>query len=343
VRTDCTDPTQLDCGPDATEESAVPDPTTSLPVDGTATAPAPTAEPTAAPTGPMYHTVMTGAALDSAVVSIDQIGEVVIQFTLKPAASQLFADYTSGAVGQVLAIVLDKEVISAPQVDSPITSGQGIISGSFTQESANRLALQLRYGALPVPLKVVESREVGPSLGQDSLSKSLLAGMIGLSVVIVFMALYYRLPGVVADLAILFYALVTLALFKSVPVTLTLSGIAGFMLSTGSALDANILIFERLKEELRNGRSLLTALDPAWRRAWPSIRDSNIATIIICVILFWFGSAFGASVVKGFALTLFIGVLISLFTALVVTRSLLTAAVRAFPAAGERVEQWFGV
>jgi preprotein translocase subunit SecD len=187
--------------------------------------------------------------------------------------------------------------------------------------------LQLRYGALPVPLKVVESRVVGPSLGQDSLNRSLVAGAIGMAIVVAFMLLYYRLPGLVAVLAIATYALITLALFKLIPVTLSLAGIAGFLLSTGSALDANILIFERLKEELRGGRSLRSALDPAWRRAWPSIRDSNIAIFIICAILYWFGSAFGASIVQGFAVTLLVGVLISLFTALFVTRTFLSVIV----------------
>jgi preprotein translocase subunit SecD len=158
-----------------------------------------------------------------------------------------------------------------------------------------------------------------------------------MTIVVLFMILYYRLPGFVAVLAILTYALITLALFKLIPVTLSLAGIAGFLLSTGSALDANILIFERLKEELRNGRSLRAALEPAWRRAWPSIRDSNIATVIICVILYWFGSAFGASIVQGFAVTLLIGVAISLFTALFVTRTFLSAVAEWFSGADQPV------
>jgi preprotein translocase subunit SecD len=207
-----------------------------------------------------------------------------------------------------------------PQVESPITQGSGVITGNFTHEEANNLAIQLRYGSLPIPLKVVESRTVGPTLGQDSLRKSLVAGGIGLSVVVLFMALYYRLPGVVADLALLVYALITFALFRLIPVTLTLPGIAGFVLSIGVAVDANILIFERLKEELRSGRTLSQAIDLGWRRAWPSIRDSNLSTLITCAILFWFGSTFGASIVKGFSLTLALGVLVSLFTAITVTR-----------------------
>ena len=201
--------------------------------------------------------------------------------------------------------------------------------------------MQLRYGSLPVPLKVAETRTIGPTLGQDSLNKSLIAGLIGLSAVIIFMVLYYRLPGTVATLSIGVYALLALAVFKFIPVTLTLAGFAGFMLSTGSALDANILVFERLKEELRAGRTLLTALDLAWRRALSSILDSNIATIIICLILIWFASSFGATIVRGFAVTLLIGVAISLFTALVVTRLLLYTSISIFKP--EDHGKWFGI
>jgi preprotein translocase subunit SecD len=355
LRTDCVDPTKIDCGnPEGTvplptaAPTTTPAPTTATDgaAEATGTAPIPTSEATPAvveePTGPIYHTVMTGAAIRDAVVTRDELGEWIINFTLTPAGSDIFSRFTSEHVGEVLAIVLDKEVISAPRVESAITGGSGVISGSFNQQSANQLALQLRYGALPVPLKVVESRVIGPTLGEDSLQKSLVAGVIGLAVVVLFMALYYRLPGLIANAAIVIYALVTLALFKFIPVTLTLAGIAGFLLSTGSALDANILIFERLKEELRGGRAVRNALGPAWQRAWPSIRDSNIATLIVCAILFWFGSSFGATVVKGFAATLFIGVGISLFTALVVTRTFLTLVVE-FIQSSDRLHQWFGV
>jgi preprotein translocase subunit SecD len=218
---------------------------------------------------------------------------------------------------------LDNRLISAPVIQGPITEGQGQISGDFTSEEANNLAVQLRYGSLPIPLEVVENKTVGPTLGQDSLQKSTVAGMIGLGVVIAFMALYYRLPGVLADLALLIYATTTFALFKLIPVTLTLPGIAGFVLSIGVAVDANVLIFERMKEELRGGRTLMQAIDLGFSRAWPSIRDSNLSTLITCGILFWFGNTFGASIVKGFSLTLAIGVLVSLFTAITVTRTFL--------------------
>jgi preprotein translocase subunit SecD len=289
----------------------------------------------------VWHTVMTGDKIDNVQVSRDPSGQYVIQFQLTSEGADIFADYTTNHVGEFLGIVLDKTVISAPNVNEPITEGEGVISGAFTLESANNLAVQLRYGSLPIPLKVVETRTIGPSLGQDSLQKSLVALLIGFIVVILFMALYYRLPGVLADISIIIYALVTFSIFRYIPVTLTLPGIAGFMLSTGSALDANILIFERLKEELRAGRKLNQAVDIAWKRAWPSIRDSNIATLITCAILFWFGSSFGATIVKGFSLTLAIGVVISLFTAIVVTRTFLNLVLAYVQ--DKNYTRWFGI
>jgi preprotein translocase subunit SecD len=275
----------------------------------------------------VYHTIMTGDQLASVGVQTSKLGEPEIAFTLKTDGSATFAEFTTNNVGKYLAIVLDKKVISAPTISTAITDGQGVISGKFDVDSANALAIQMRYGSLPIPFKVVESRVIGPTLGQDSLNKSLIAGIVGFVIIILFMLIYYRVPGLAADLALVVYALLALTLFKLLPVTLTLPGIAGFLLSTGSALDANILIFERLKEELRSGRSFGDALNLAWKRAFPSIRDSNIATIITCVILFAFGSSFGATIVKGFAVTLFIGVIISLFCALVVTKTFLYAIV----------------
>jgi preprotein translocase subunit SecD len=247
----------------------------------------------------------------------------VVAFELNSEGTQIFSNFTSTHIGQILGIVLDKEVISIPSINSAITGGRGVIEGNFTADTANALALQLKYGSLPIPLKVITSETVGPTLGQDSLRKSLVAGLIGMTVVILFMGLYYRLPGIVADLALLCYALIAYALFRFIPVTLTLPGIAGFVLSVGVAVDANVLIFERTKEELRGGRSLRQAIDLGWSRAWPSIRDSNFSTLITCGILFWFGNTFGASIVKGFALTLAIGVGVSMFTAIVVTRTFL--------------------
>ncbi len=192
-----------------------------------------------------------------------------------------------------------------------------------TQASANELAINLRYGSLPVPVKVVESQSVGATLGAQSVQRSLFAGIIGLLAVILFMAIYYRLPGIIADLALIVYAIISIMLFKLIPVVLSLPGIAGFILSIGMAVDANILIFERLKEELRAGRTLRQAIDLGWARAWLSIRDANISTLITCLILFIFGNTFGASIVKGFSVTLAIGVIVSLFTAIIVTRTFL--------------------
>jgi preprotein translocase subunit SecD len=301
-------------------------PTSAVPT--AAVTPTPAASPTPGPTPtavpPVYYALMTGADLDTVSVSRDTVGNYLIDFTLKDSGKNAFADYTTKHIGDYLAIVLDGTIISAPSVNGAITGGQGQISGgNFTYETANNLAIQLRYGSLPVPLKVVQSQAVGATLGQDSINRSLVAGIVGLSMVILFMILSYRLPGVIASLALACYAGTSLALFKFIGVTLTLPGIAGFVLSIGVAVDANILIFERLKEELRAGRTLRQAIDVAWSRAWPSIRDSNITTVISCVILFWFGSSFGATIVQGFATTLFIGVVISLITAVFVTRTFL--------------------
>lgn len=294
------------------------------------------------PEAKVWHTIMTGDQLDSVGVIQDTLGQYQISFRLKPEGRNIFREYTAQNIGKVLAIVLDKTVISAPRIDSTIPDGEGVITGSFTIDSANALAIQMRYGALPIPFEVVESRLIGPTLGEDSLNKSLIAGLIGFTIVILFMSIYYRVPGFVAVASILIYAVLTLAIFKLIGVTLTLPGIAGFLLSTGAALDANILIFERLKEELRGGRSLLQAVDLAWKRAWPSIRDSNIATIITSLILLWFGSSFGATIVKGFAVTLLLGVVVSLFTAFVVTRTFLNLVMSMIPPE-KRNLKWFGI
>lgn len=307
----------------STQPSATAQPTTSAQATGTVTSTQTTGAAGTNPADQVWHTVMTGAALKTVNATTSTAGQFEVAFTLNDKDSKTFADYTTNNVGKILAIVLDKKIISTPTIENPITQGSGVITGNFTSDSANALAVQLRYGSLPIPLKVVTSQTVGPTLGQDSLRKSLIAGIIGLAVVMLFMGLYYRLPGVVADIALLVYALLSFALFKLIPVTLTLPGIAGFVLSIGVAVDANVLIFERMKEEMRAGRTLRQAIDLGWGRAWPSIRDSNFSTLITCTILFWFGSTFGASIVKGFSLTLAIGVLVSMFTAIVVTRTFL--------------------
>ena len=313
------------------QTAVTPDPTIVPTVDG---------ELNVVPADYVWHSVMTGSDIASVEVAAAQTGGFSVDFTLTDAGKTIFKDFTSTNLNKYLAIVLDGKVISCPTISGVIDSGKGQISGGFTSETANNLAITLRYGRLSVPVEVVESRIVGPSLGADSLNKSLLAGLIGFVVVALFMTIYYRLPGFVAVLAVLIFAGLNFAIYKMLPVTLSLPGIAGFLLSMGSALDANILIFERLKEELRNGRTLKQAIELGWKRAWPSIRDSNIATIITSVILFWFGSAFGASIVKGFALTLFIGVAVSLFTAIVVTRNFLSIVIGFIKP--DRHQRWFG-
>jgi preprotein translocase subunit SecD len=293
------------------------------------------------PVSQTFHTIMTGADLKTVNVTTSQTGQYEVAFTLSSNGAKIFGDYTASHIGQVLAIVVDKKVISTPSIQGAIPSGQGVITGKFTADEANNLAVQLRYGSLPIPLKVIEIRTVGPTLGQESLQMSLRAGAIGFLIVILFMLLYYRLPGAVADVAIIIYALITFAIFRYIPVTLTLPGIAGFLLSTGSALDANILIFERMKEELRSGKTLRQSIDLGWKRAWPSIRDSNIATIITCLILFWFGSTYGATIVKGFSITLLLGVLVSLFSAIVVTRVFMELVTSNFKS--KNLSKWFGI
>jgi preprotein translocase subunit SecD len=284
---------------------------------------------------------MTGRELRSAQVGRGELGEIFIEFTLTPEGAEIFANHTAANVGKHLTIVLDKEVISSPVINDAITGGSGVITGQFTLEEANAFVVQLRYGSLPIPLKIVETRIVGPTLGEDSLQKSLLAGAIGMVIVMLFLAIYYRLSGLVAIVALLFYGIVALALFKYIPVTLTLAGIAGFLLSTGSALDANILIFERIKEELRNGKTLIQARELGWSRALSAILDANTATLITAAILWWFGSSFGATIVKGFALVLALGVGISLFTSLFVTRTLFTLLTNYYQP--KNFEKWFGI
>ena len=292
-------------------------------------------------TDQIWPSAMTGTALADAGVTTDQAGKYEISLTFTSDGTKQFASFTSDHVGDVLAIVLDKVVLSVPTINSALTDGQAVIQGSFTYEEANTLAIQLRYGSLPVPLKVVETRSVGPSLGQDSLQKSLIAGAIGAVIVVLFMSLFYRLPGLIAVLALMIYALITFALYRYIPITLTLPGIAGFLLSTGSALDANILIFERLKEELRAGKSLPVAIRQGWQRALPSIIDSNAATLITCAILYIFGSQSGATIVIGFAFTLAVGVVVSLFTSLVVTRTFMNSIFDRFEP--KNMETWFGI
>jgi preprotein translocase subunit SecD len=244
-----------------------------------------------------------------------------VAFEFNSDGAQLFQQITSRLVGKPLGIFLDGQEINAPTVQA-VLSSNGVITG-LSLEQARLLALQLNAGALPVPVSIEQERTVDATLGADSVHKSIVAGEIALLVVIAFMLLYYRLPGLAASSALIVYSLITLAVFKLIPVTLTLAGIAGFILSVGMAVDANILIFERMKEELRSGKTIAAAIRAGEDRAWPSIRDSNTSTLITCGVLYFFGQQFGATIIMGFALVLAIGVVVSLFSAIFVTRTFL--------------------
>lgn len=272
-------------------------------------------------------TDLTGADLVKAQVTFGSGGaqsgpEVSIQFSSDGAKK--FAEITKRNIGKPLVIFLDNQPVSWPTVQQEIIGGNAVISGQFSVEEAKNLSIQLNAGALPVPIKILEQRSIGPTLGQESINKSIIAGIIGISVVMIYMVLFYGFLGLVADIGLLIYTLIALAIFKTgllifPPITLTLAGIAGFILSIGMAVDANILIFERMNEELRWGKTKSRALELGFERAWGSIWASNVSSLITAGILYWLGS----SVVRGFAVTLAIGVLISMFTAIVVTRTLL--------------------
>jgi preprotein translocase subunit SecD len=289
-------------------------------------------------TGPTYTTIVAGDDISDAFPTTDQFGTLVVGFKLKDSAASKFYEYTSTHIGQPMSIVLDKEVINSATIQDAI-SNQGIINGLSAQEVSD-LAIQIKSGALGVPLEVVQSRTVGPTLGQDSIDKSVEAGIVGITLVALMMILYYRLPGVLSVVALLIYSAIVMALFKLIPVTLTLAGIAGFVLSIGMAVDANVLIFARLKDELRMGRTIPNAVEAGFQHAWPSIRDSNVSTMITCSILYWFGRYVGASIIQGFALTLFIGVVVSMFTAIIVTRTLLRVILTIRPITNR---WWLGV
>ncbi len=265
-------------------------------------------------------TGLTGKQLQHAQLDFDQqSGSAQVSLQFNDEGTKLFADITKRNVGKPVAIFLDGTPISEPVVQTEIPNGQAVINGNFTIDDAKQLAQRLQAGALPVPINLVSQETVGPTLGKDSVNKSLVAGLYGFLFIALFMLFWYRLPGLFAIFALVLYVGVSGAIFKLVPVTLTLSGIAGFILSLGIAVDANVLVFERLKEELKSGRSPVTALEEGFKRAWPSIRDGNATTLIACAVLYMFTSAS----IKGFALTLAIGVMVSLFTAIFVTRTFL--------------------
>jgi len=265
-------------------------------------------------------TGLSGQQLKKAAIQFDSTsGAPSVSLEFNDDGKKLFGEITERNVNKKVAIFLDGQPISIPVVNEPIKDGKAVISGSFSMPEAKLLARRLNAGALPVPITLVGQQTIGASLGMDSLNKSLFAGLIGFAAVALFMILFYRLPGLLAVFALTLYAFITLSIFKLIPVTLTLAGIAGFILSIGMAVDANVLIFERTKEELRRGLSITQALNEGFSRAWLSIRDSNVSSLITCLILLWFGT----SVIKGFAITLAIGILISMFSAITVTRVLL--------------------
>jgi len=243
----------------------------------------------------------------------------VVTLSFNNTGKEKFAKITKDNLKKQVAIILDNRIVSAPTVQSEITDGKAIITGQKDIKEAKKLADRLNEGMLPIPAKIIGQQNVGATLGSKSVKKSLIAGVIGLILVGLFMIIHYRFPGFIAVIALGIYSLITLALFKTIPVTMTLAGIAGFILSIGMAVDANILIFERTREELRSGKDIAAAIEEGFRRAWNSIRDSNFSTIITCIILFYFGTG----IIKGFALTLAIGVLVSMFTAITVSRNFL--------------------
>ncbi len=263
---------------------------------------------------------LTGEDLKSAEIAADQTGQWTVDLEFNAKGSNKFAELTQKLVGKPMAIFFDGEEISAPVIREAIYGGRAEISGGgsgFKYEEAQRMVNLLNAGALPVPSEIIQENTVGPTLGADSIEKSKFAGLIGVAFVMLFMIMYYRLPGFIADISLCIYALILFSLFKIIPVTLTLAGIAGFILSIGMAVDANILIFERTKEELKAGRNLFTAINSGFDRAFTSIFDSNMTTVLTCIILYFLGT----SVVKGFALTLALGVMVSMFTAITVTKN----------------------
>jgi protein-export membrane protein SecD len=276
---------------------------------------------------PYIDTGLTGRYLESAALEFTSnqagqiAGEPIVSIRFNQEGGELFEKITRENTGKQLAIFLDGEIVSAPRINEAISGGQAIISGGFQAEEAKLLAQNLNFGALPVPITLVSTQTIGASLGADVLQKGMVAGTAGLLLVIIFMIIWYRLAGLIAGLALLMYVTLMLALFQLIPVTLTAAGLAGFILSLGMAVDANVLVFERMKEEMRAGKTSREAAYTGFKRAWSAIRDGNATSILSAIILFWFGTA----IVKGFALVFGLGVLMSMISALVLTRTLLIA------------------
>ncbi len=277
-----------------------------------------------------FQTIITGDQLDPSKIDVgfaEAGGGQKVIFGVKGDAATVFGSYTGSNIGKQMAIVLDGKVISSARINGPISNSGEITSDRWNTPAGKAevqgIVTQLKYGSLPVELSVESSRKIGATLGSDSVDRSITAGIVGLSIVAAFMLLYFRLPGLLANLALLIYSLLAFAIFKTFGIVLTLAGIAGFILSIGMAVDANVLIFARMKEEMRLGRSIERAVEEGFRNAWPAIRDSNVSTLITCLILYWFGDFTGTSAIKGFSLTLAIGVVCSLFTAITVTHTFL--------------------
>jgi len=273
-------------------------------------------------------TGLTGRFIDRASVqfagaggSMQGVREPVVSLRFNKEGAKLFSEITKENIGKPLAIFLDGELKSAPVIRDEISNGEAVISGNFDIDEAKQLVADLNLGALPVPIELVSTQSIGPSLGKETTRADVVAGALGLGLIMLFLIFWYRLPGVVASVSLLGYVAIILVLFKLIPVTLTAAGIAGFILSVGMAVDANVIIFERIKEELRAGKKMKEAFDEGFSRAWSSIRDANISSLIIAVILFWFGT----SLVKGFALTFGLGVIVSMITAITVTKAYLYA------------------
>lgn len=285
--------------------------------------------------GPIFESITDGADLDTSSVqpAFSQSGVAgsrpAVSFTFTGESATRLAAFSSANVGQPMCIVLNNEVFSCPVINAALIDGSGVIEVPSNAER-DAILSQLKYGALPVPLVVETTRSVTATLGQESVEASIVAGIVGLVVVALFMILFYRFPGVLATLALAIYTLISFALYKFIPITLTAPGIAGFVLSIGLAVDANVLIFARLREEYRRGRDIRTALELGFQESWPAIRDSSVSTLITSVVLFIFGNSFGVSIIKGFALTLGLGIVVSLFTAVIVTRTFLRLAAPLF-------------
>jgi preprotein translocase subunit SecD len=290
--------------------------------------------------GPLFEVISDGAELDTTSVQpgVDQGGRPVVSFTFEGNSATKLQTFTAQNIGKPLTIVLDNRVESSATIQD-VLPGSGQISSQTTQDR-DAIYNVLRYGSLPVGFDVETSRTVTATLGEASINASFIAGIVGLAAVALLMIFYYRLPGFLSVIALLIYTAISFALYRFIPITLTLAGIAGFILSIGLAVDGNVLIFARLKEELRRGRPLKVAVEEGFTHAWPSIRDSNISTFITTMILYWFGSSFGVTIIKGFALTLGLSIPISVFTAVVITRTFLRLIVES---GAFRSHWWYAV